>query len=688
MKITANTGTITNGIDIDPVVNGIKSASTTKGADFTVNGGGTVASTTGVVANLTNATTSQVAGTFSSTTAATTNTGVSVTATGGTTNNGIIVNTGAGSDLIINEDMARRVGSGTYTWGNTATTTDATNLIVATGSPAATNTVSSLTLGSDATGTGTNSGALILWDPTETAGAQNKGTLQTLDLTADRTWNLPNVSGTIGVFDPAIASGFVLYGINNANTQTTDQNGVALTGAKRLFDVAYDAAQAVTANGARVSSGTTAGAATGLTANTTNATTTSTALVAAATVVGASAATILGADVDGTATATSTGSVTGGDIAATGGAASGTNTGLFVTSTATNAAATSTGISVTASSNAANTTTGVTTSLTGSGTTKTAYNATVSGAATVTNVGYAATVSGSAVKNIGATIDATGANSVGIIVSPQGGATPKAISGIVINGGTSTLTGLNVDLKTAGNTPTGSATGGSFSLTSPGGQTGTGVDIVVDGTGVNVGLRVQSTSAAGSVGVRVAPSSASTTGIEITNMGTTGLSIPANGSGTGIDIQAISGGGIGVNANYTAAGTGKSMVATNASTNSLAAAIVATGHLDATNTQPGAAAINVTAGDVRASALGGAATPRWADTYTMTAADAVGLSATITNVLVTTTSTIMVLGEKGPNLGNPISFVITAKAAGTFTVTFTGAAAAGGDLIHYMIINH
>lgn len=646
IKVTNNGGTITNGLTIDPVVNGINSTSTTRGAIFTVSGGS--ANPVGVEVAVSGGTTSNTGATFTSTSGAalpstgatitstaggtaagqgltvtsnasgagSTNVGLTVNALGGvTSNSGIVVNTAGGNDLTINEDQLLR--NGTIALNTTAT---ANAVIVTQGQ---------LTLGTDIAGQNN----IVFHDATNAN--TFTGSLTTVPaLTANRTWSLPNVSGTIGVV-PATAADFVWYG--TTVQQTKDNNGNAMvTG--RLFDVAYDATMAAAALGGRVTSTTTAGAATGMTIASTG-TTTSTGNAVTSTVTGAAAGAVIGETVGSTASATSTGSVTGASVTATGGAASAATVGVSATATGSNASAV-TGISASAS---------------GSSVANTASSLTVSGAGT-TNIGENITVSG-------------GTNNIGLNVNASTGTS----TGIRVGNSAQSAVGLDVQAVT---------TGAVLNMTANG--TGEIIKWQSASGSATVGLSLQMTNnqVAGSTGIDISGVNNSATGVNIVMTGTaSGASVTVAGNGVAYSAQAV-GAGTGYEATNVSSGYGvKSSLAGGASGTAIYAnAGGATGH-----------ALEIASGDVKASSgtnhgAGGfgVSSQRFSDTYTVTAADGATSVFNIGNPLVTATSTIMITIEKGAAVYGYIS----GRTAGTGFQVTTSVNLAIGDLIHYIIINH
>lgn len=686
------------GIYVDPVNTGIVSVANTIGAELMsqTDGVGLTGLNIGQVAANRFITGANVRATSVGLNVAAPTTGISVASNVG--NNAIDITSGnlqlantsviqsTGTAVTINDDLT--VG----TTPATATTIGATNGTITSGSGIVT-TPGDFVIGS---ATVPHTGNAIFQDGNATGGFHT-GSLRTLDLSANQTYDLPDLSGTVAVFPPSVG-GFVYLQpttaqLANAAFPTNpliNIRGLATTPDGVSIDLATNPVTGAAShslftgnitNGAGVISD---AIVSGIVTATNNAAGSGASFLVTASGVTSSPLAGVNALVTGN---TSTGAIEGGVFNVTGGNG-GAVRGLRANVTATAAASTVTGLNMTATAaGGAGTSTGALITANGSTTSDVGVNVTATGSGIATSTGYAATVTGQAPTGLSATVTSSGANSTGASFTVSGAATNNVgvdisasgtgVIGERINGNSAgssigvDISAVNTGVRVANMSTVGSSTAFSATLSA--------------GTANQTGLSVNMNGAVGGAnGIAITGSASATSeAIAMSGSGGTGISITSIGSGTGLEALSVSGNGTGVSAQYTGTGTGVAINSSSSSTNAGSAAARLAGANPAAPGTLQAAALQVTQGGISATNAGG---PNFADTYTLSLADQGVNSFSVSNNLVTPTSTIIVSYETN---GGAVGWMnVTTKGAGTFTVNTTAANFANVTRLDYIIINH
>lgn len=253
------------------------------------------------------------------------------------------------------------------------------------------------------------------------------------------------------------------------------------------------------------------------------------------------------------------------------------------------------------------------------------------------NTALSLTATGASSTNTGASISVSGTGRVGVNINANGAGT-----GVVIN---NAAVGVNVP-GVGGTLPT-TATAYNAKLGATGGQTGFAVDM---STGLSGDAGVSVNNVGGGTGMNISSISTGGSGINITGVT----------AGVGVSVQGATGGGSNITSSVTGSGTG----------------IKTTGDGSTATT-----ALEVSNGQVKATGVN-----KFADTYTLTGANQLATSFSISNGLVATTSTIIMTALS--NGGTVGVMTVSGVGAGSFTVTTTAADFTGVTAIYYEIINH
>jgi hypothetical protein len=273
-----------------------------------------------------------------------------------------------------------------------------------------------------------------------------------------------------------------------------------------------------------------------------------------------------------------------------------------------------------------------------------------------TNTGIAVAVSGGTTSNFGETISVSGTQATGLAIN--------ANNSVGSNGATivGAVNGVSVTLPDATN-------GSAYIANLDAGDNQTGFRVDMNGGGGSAaGLSISEIG--GGTGAIIDMTGAS---------GATGLNVLATGANTGISVQSVAGGGVGISSVYTDNGAGTAILAQSNSSNTTSEALRATG------VAGGAAAIDVTAGGVDATATAG---NRFADSQSAAAVVGTFNPLVIPNSVIRANSTVVVSYKNTSGGAFTVGQVyVFQQANGTFTVVKTTMWDAG-DVVDYIVINH